>query len=72
MSDASPLTIQFNGSNIDVPSGTSIVGLLELVEMQGAVVAVEVNQEVVPRETHAKHCVEHNDVIEAVTLVGGG
>lgn len=72
MCDAPPLTIQFNGSNMQIPPGTSILGLLELVEMQGAVVAVEVNQEVVPREAHAKHSVQQNDIIEAVTLVGGG
>lgn len=72
MTNASSVTIQFNGSEMQVPSGTSIVELLSLVEMKGAVVAVELNQEVIPRESHSETQVQPGDCVEAVTLVGGG
>ncbi len=72
MTESSNVTVQFNGNEIDVPCGTTIVDLLALVEMKGAVVAVEVNQEVIPREEHGETQVQPGDSIEAVTLVGGG
>ena len=66
------ITIQFNGQTIDVESGTTISQLLEQAEIRSQLVAVEVNLEIVPREMHAEHTVSEGDVVEAVTLVGGG
>ncbi|GAB5405773.1 MAG: sulfur carrier protein ThiS [Aureliella sp.] len=72
MTESSSVTIQFNGNEMAVPTGTTIADLLAMVEMKGAIVAVEVNQEVVPREQHGDSQVKSGDLIEAVTLVGGG
>ncbi len=66
------ITIQFNGQQLDIPVGTSIEQLLILAEIRSRLVAVEVNLEIVPREQHASHCPAPGDIIEAVTLVGGG
>lgn len=66
------ISVQFNGQTIEVPAGTSIRDLLALAEIRSQLVAVEVNLEIVPRETHAQHLLSGGDVIEAVTLVGGG
>lgn len=66
------ITIQFNGQTLDVPARTTIEQLLALAEIRSRLVAVEVNLEIVPREQHALHCLAPGDVIEAVTLVGGG
>ncbi len=66
------ITIQFNGQSLDVPTRTTIEQLLTLAEIRSRLVAVEVNLEIVPREQHAAYCVAPGDVIEAVTLVGGG
>ncbi len=68
----SNITLQFNGQSMEVPAGTNIEQLLLLGEIRSRLVAVEVNLEIVPREQHATHCVAAGDVIEAVTLVGGG
>jgi sulfur carrier protein len=68
----SPITIQFNGLPLQVPTGTTIEQLLALAEIRSRLVAVEVNLEIVPREQHAAQQVLAGDVIEAVTLVGGG
>lgn len=66
------ISIQFNGQTIDVETGTTLAQLLEQAEIRSQFVAVEVNLEIVPREKHAEHEVADGDVIEAVTLVGGG
>ncbi len=66
------ISIQFNGQSLEVPAGTNITELLTLAEIRSKLVAVEVNLEIVPREAHDKTKVAEGDVIEAVTLVGGG
>ncbi|QDV23743.1 sulfur carrier protein ThiS [Aureliella helgolandensis] len=72
MNSPEQIAIQLNGQAMDVPDGTSIVQLLELAKIRSQLVAVEVNLEIVPRESHAQHVLAAGDVIEAVTLVGGG
>ncbi len=64
--------VQFNGLPLEIPTGTNIEQLLQLAEMRSRLVAVEVNGELVPRAQHAQCCVAAGDLIEAVTLVGGG
>jgi sulfur carrier protein len=66
------ITIQFNGQSIELPTDTSIEQMLAVVQMRSQLVAVEVNLEVVPREQHATYLLHGGDVVEAVTLVGGG
>ncbi|MEM7559215.1 MAG: sulfur carrier protein ThiS [Planctomycetota bacterium] len=66
------ITIQFNGQTLDVSAGTTVAELLLQAEIRSKLVAVEINQEIVPHEEHAVHQVSDGDVIEAVTLVGGG
>ena len=72
MNSPEQIAIQLNGQAMDVPDGTSIVQLLELAKIRSQLVAVEVNLEIVPRESHSQHLLAAGDVIEAVTLVGGG
>ena len=64
--------LQFNGQPLTVPATSTIADLLDSVGMRAKLVAVERNQEIVPRELHATTTVDAGDVIEAVTLVGGG
>ena len=46
--------------------------LLEALELAGQAVAVELNQRVVPKRDHATTALNDGDVLELVTLVGGG
>ena len=66
------LQLQFNGKPLSVPVESTIADLLDSVGMRAKLVAVERNQEIVPRELYATTTVDAGDVIEAVTLVGGG
>ena len=60
----------------DVPcqtsQGTSVAELLEANELSGRPVAVEVNEQLVPKAHHAEHQLKSGDRVEIVTLVGGG
>ena len=68
----STITVQFNGQTIDLPGGTTIEELLQLAQMQGQALAVEVNLDIVPRDEHSTRSLCDGDCVEAVTLVGGG
>jgi sulfur carrier protein len=46
--------------------------LLQQLEIPLRGLAVEVNQEIVPRARHAEHLLADGDKLEIVTLVGGG
>jgi len=64
--------ISVNGEPQDVPNGATVERLLDLLEVQRQRIAVEVNRELVPRSRHGARALADGDVIEIVTLVGGG
>jgi sulfur carrier protein len=67
------VTIWVNGEASEVPEGTTLAALLELLQVGGGPgVAVEVNAEVVRRARHAEHRLQPQDRVEIVTFVGGG
>jgi sulfur carrier protein len=66
------VTIVLNGETRPARSGSTIAELLSAMEIKAQHVAVEVNQEIVPRSRHAEHCLRDGDRVEVVTLVGGG
>jgi sulfur carrier protein len=63
--------IVYNGAEREVADGVTIAGLLVELAPRGPV-AVEANQQLVPRERHAEWVLREGDVLEVVTLVGGG
>ncbi len=60
-----------NGENRDV-TAESVTELLAELGLAGQPVAVELNQELVPRKAHATTRLSDGDRLELVTLVGGG
>ena len=66
------MRISINGEARDVPSGTTVAALLELLAVPRQATAVEVNREIVPRSQHADRALAEGDAVEIVTLVGGG
>lgn len=55
-----------------LPTPPTVAGLLAALNRDPKKVAVEVNEEVVPREQHAERELRDGDRVEIVTLVGGG
>ncbi len=70
-------TIRVNGENREIPEGTTVEGLVSTLESEGLAldrraIAVEVNRDIVPRSTYAAHPLEDADLVEIMTIVGGG
>jgi sulfur carrier protein len=61
-----------NGRPVEVPDGTTVRALLDRMEVDAGRVAVERNQDVVPRRTWTEVGLADGDQIEIVTFVGGG
>ncbi len=60
-----------NGKAQPLTAGKTISALLEELQLSGPV-AVEVNEQLAPREQHDQWVLADGDRVEIVTLVGGG
>lgn len=66
------MIISLNGQKRTVPASWTIADLLADLKLENRYCAVERNREVVPRELHLECRLQPGDLIEIVTLVGGG
>lgn len=66
------MQIYLNGEEREIPDGITISSLVELLELTGRRIAVEVNEELVPRSTFQEHQLHPQDHIEIVHAIGGG
>jgi sulfur carrier protein len=69
--------IRLNGEEREIGAGTTVEGLVAILEREGRpldrrAIAVEVNREVVPRSTYPRHLLAERNEVEIVTIVGGG
>lgn len=64
--------IMLNGQSMQVAGAATIASLLEQTGLAGRKVAVEVNQEVVPRSRHGDHRLAEGDRVEIIHAIGGG
>ena len=63
---------QLNGEPRELASDTSILQLLEQLDLVGRRVAVELNLDIVPRSAHATTILQPGDRVEVVHAIGGG
>lgn len=66
------MELSVNGQPQEVAAGMTVAGLLEQLNMQPRLVAVERNRELIPRGQHTECELQPGDHVEIVTLVGGG
>jgi len=66
------MNIQLNGESRDIPTSSTAQDLVELLELGGKRLAMEVNLEIVPRTTYAEHPLHEGDQVEIVHAIGGG
>lgn len=66
------LEITVNGRPTSIDSGKSVFELLEQLGRNRRGIAVELNEQILPRALHETRLVEAGDSFEIVTLVGGG
>lgn len=72
MTEHPVITITVNGEPRQIASGTTIADLIDAMALTGKRLAVERNQEIVPKTTHAQVTLQAADVIEIVHAIGGG
>ena len=61
-----------NDQATELPDAATVAELLVLLALPGTRVAVEVNRQLVRRIHHGDTRLNSGDIIEVVTLVGGG
>jgi sulfur carrier protein len=61
-----------NGELRELPDGTTVAGLLELLGMPRSGIAVAGNEKVIRRSEYATHRVGEGDTIEIIRAVAGG
>jgi sulfur carrier protein len=64
--------IMLNGELRELQAGITVIGLLETAGFSGRKVAVEINQEIVPKSAHAERVLAEGDRVEIVHAMGGG
>jgi sulfur carrier protein len=72
MTASATMNLLVNGQPRSVLPRITIRRLLEELELPIRGIAVEVNQQIVPRQRHAEHELAEGDRLEIVSLVGGG
>ncbi|MAL97356.1 sulfur carrier protein ThiS [Hydrocarboniclastica marina] len=66
------MNITVNGEVTHVPDNCSVDELIEQLCLSGRRLAVEVNQDIVPRSRHQSQRLAEGDVVEVVHAIGGG
>ncbi len=66
------MNIHVNGNTQNLPEACSLTSLLHLLELAEKCVAVEINDEVIPRSQHTTHVLAEGDRIEIIHAIGGG
>lgn len=66
------MKLTINGETREIAQGRTVRELVEELGLKGRAVAVEVNRTLVPKRLHDTTTLREGDVVEAVTLVGGG
>ncbi len=66
------MQIIVNGTPRTAGDGLTLASLLAELELQGKRLAVEVNEDVIPRSQHPVHALKEGDRVEIVHAIGGG
>lgn len=66
------MQIIVNGEPRNVAPGLTAAQLVELLELGGRRLAMEINREILPRSQYAGHELRDGDRVEIVQAIGGG
>lgn len=66
------MRVRVNGDERDLKTGSTVSDLLRELGLDRAVCAAEVNKQLVPAREREARELREGDVVEIVTLVGGG
>jgi len=66
------MQILVNGKARAADDGITVAALLAELALEGKRLAVEVNEDVIPRSHHPSHALAEGDRVEIVHAIGGG
>ncbi len=66
------MNIYLNGKVIHVADAMTLTELLLEMDYSGKRIAIEINQEIIPRSEHNTHRLKSDDRVEVVHAIGGG
>lgn len=72
MSIVDGVQVVLNGEKQEVAAGTTVADVLKMLDLNQRRVAVEINREIVNRDSYATRVLREGEVIEIVHFVGGG
>ncbi len=72
MTETATIEVRINGADRAIPPGLSVSGLLEWLELNPALVVVELNRQILDRERYGEAYIVEKDIFELVHFVGGG
>jgi sulfur carrier protein len=72
MNNTPNIQVLVNGESIGVARDSNLVQLLEQLKIHSRAIAVELNHEVQSSDRFSQCRLQEGDVLEIVTLVGGG
>ncbi len=70
--DEFDMNVLLNGEPKSLPAGTTVARLVAMLQLGEKRLALEINEEIVPRSLYAEYAIRANDRIEIVHAVGGG
>jgi thiamine biosynthesis protein ThiS len=66
------LRVEVNGKDREVPDGRTVGGLLKDLDLDGRLVVVELNRQIIRRTEIEEVSLQDGDRVEIVHFVGGG
>ncbi len=66
------MIIILNGENKQIDNNTNIDQLLQIIDLSDKRLAVEVNEQIVPRSEFSETTLQESDKVEIVQAIGGG
>lgn len=72
MNPVPTLSVSVNGETRQWPAGSTIADVVAALQLTGKRIAVERNQEIVPRAQHGSTQLQAGDQVEIVQAIGGG
>lgn len=66
------MQVQVNGDPMELPDEATVAVLIDRLALAGKRLAVEVNEDIVPRSQHTEFSLSDGDRVEVVHAIGGG
>ena len=66
------IQIYINGKKKNIDASSNLIDILAVYSLKNKLVAIEINQEVIPKSNYKKKKINQNDKIEILELIGGG